>query len=60
MIKNILFLLNPLNLMKKGYSLSYQNNKLITDVNEINSDLPLVTRLNNGEIESKIIKVKKV
>lgn len=55
-----MILLNPLNLMKKGYSLSYQNNKLITDVNEINSDLPLVTRLNNGEIESKIIKVKKV
>ena len=55
-----MILLNPLNLMKKGYSLTYQNSKIITDVNEINSDLPLITRLNNGQIESKIIKVKKV
>ena len=29
-------ILNPLNLMKKGYSISYQNNKVISSVKDLN------------------------
>lgn len=55
-----LILLNPLNLMTKGYSLAYQENKLITKIEDLDESLPLTTRFVNGEVESKIVKVKKV
>jgi len=52
-------LLKPENLLKKGYSLSYINGRIISDVNSIKEGDVLITKLFKGEIESKIIKTKK-
>lgn len=54
---NKLIILNPLNLMDKGYSLTYQDDKLIKDINEIDENKILKTVLKNGTIESKIINI---
>ena len=58
--KNIdkLILLNPLNIMKKGYSITFQNDKVLYDINNVNKDEELKTKLLNGEIRSKIIEIK--
>ena len=53
-----LILLNPLNLMKKGYSISYQNNKVISTIKNINKQEPLVIKMHDGEIITKILEVK--
>ena len=54
-----LILLNPLNLMKKGYTLTYQNDHLIGTVDNLNVDNPIVTRFMDGFVESKILKITK-
>ena len=52
-------LLKPENLLKKGYSLSYINGRIVSDIDNIKEGDILTTKLNKGEIESKIIKTKK-
>ncbi len=54
-----MIILNPMNLMLKGYSLTYQENKLITKVDDIDLNKDIVTKISDGEIESKIINVKR-
>ena len=54
-----MIILNPMNLMVKGYSLTYQENKLITKVDDIDLNKNIVTKISDGEIESKIINVKR-
>lgn len=54
-----MILLNPLNLMKKGYSLTYLNEKLVTTVNDVKENSIIKTVVVDGVIESKIIKIEK-
>lgn len=56
---NKLILLNPLNIMSKGYSVTMQNNKVIAKIEDVDKDLPLYTKVYGGEIESVIKDVRK-
>lgn len=51
--------LNPENILKKGYSLSLKNGKIIKDVEDISPKDIIETRLANGSIESQVKKIKK-
>lgn len=54
-----MILLNPLNLMKKGYTLTYKDGSLITSINDISLDSIIRTTFIDGTIESKVIKINK-
>ena len=51
-------ILNPLNLMNKGYSISYQDNTVISSIKNIDLNKNIKIRFSDGEVESKIIKIK--
>jgi len=53
-----LILLNPLNLMKKGYSIVYQNNNVISSVKDININQTIKIKMSDGEITTNIIEIK--
>lgn len=48
-------LLNPENILKKGYSLTIKNGKIITDASELNDGDTITTKLSIGTINSKVI-----
>ena len=50
-------LLSPLNILKRGYSISYLNGKAITDTDCIKEGDIIETQLYNGKIESKTTKI---
>ncbi|TCK82927.1 exodeoxyribonuclease VII large subunit [Albibacterium bauzanense] len=52
-------LLHPNNILKRGFSLSYQNGKLIKDINDIDEEEELITQFYDGEVRSTIKTVKK-
>lgn len=47
-------LLSPENVLKRGFSLSYQNGEVIKSKYQIDASIPLVTRLYDGEVKSTI------
>ena len=51
-------LVNPLGILKRGYSITKQDNKVITKIKNINKTKPLIIKLQDGEIETKIINIK--
>ncbi|MFX3674795.1 MAG: exodeoxyribonuclease VII large subunit [Paenisporosarcina sp.] len=51
--------LNPLTIMNRGYSISYQNDRVIKSVDEINKDEPLRISLQDGEINATIQSILK-
>lgn len=51
-------LINPLGVLKRGYSLAYQDNKLINDISKVNKSNNILIKLHNGEINTKVIDVK--
>ena len=53
-----LILLNPLNLMKKGYSITYQNNNVISSVRNVDVNKPLKIKMFDGEITTKIMEIE--
>lgn len=48
-------LLNPENILKKGYSLTIKDGKIITDASELKDGDTITTKLNIGIINSKVI-----
>ena len=54
-----LILLNPLNIMSKGYSVTMQNNKVIANIDQVDKESPLYTKVYGGEIVSVIKDVRK-
>lgn len=50
-----LILLNPLNVMKKGYSIIYKDNNVISSVNDINRDDIIDIKLQDGNINAKVL-----
>ena len=58
-LKNNLDNLNPLAIMDKGYSINMVNEKIITDVNDVNVGDTLVSEFKNGKVVSKVMEVKK-
>ena len=47
-------LLNPLNSLKRGFSVTYKDNKLVSDINKINISDIIKIRLNNGSIMARV------
>lgn len=54
-----LVILNPLNLMKKGYSIVYKDNKIITSVDDININDTVDVRLKDGVIKTNVLEKRK-
>ena len=62
MLKNLLdkaIILNPLNLMSKGYAITYQDGKVIDSIDKVNVDSTLNVRLKDGLITAKIENIQK-
>ena len=57
-ILNKLDALNPILTIKRGYSITKKDNKVINDINNVNKDEIIVTELSNGYINSKVINVE--
>lgn len=57
---SLLNALSPLNILKRGYSITLdENDQIIKDIDSINKDDLIKTKLNKGSITSKIIEVNK-
>ncbi len=50
-----LILLNPLNVMKKGYSIIYKDNNAISSVNDIMENDIINIKLQDGSIDAKVL-----
>jgi exodeoxyribonuclease VII large subunit len=50
-------LLNPLGILKKGYSLTYCNKKIISSVQNVKQNDILTIKLYDGEIETKVTNI---
>lgn len=60
-LKNIidkLELLNPLNILSRGYSITYFNDKALKSIKGISKDTILNIRLKDGFIETKVLNIK--
>lgn len=55
-----LVLLNPLNVMKKGYSITFKNNVVVTKYDDVNIDETINIRLNDGIVDAKILNKRKI
>jgi len=53
-------LLKPENLLKKGYSLSIVNGRIISNIESIKEGDILITKLYQGELESEVKKINKI
>ena len=47
-------ILNPLNLMSKGYAITYQNNQVVSSVDKIDEKLPLEVRMKDGLVIANV------
>ena len=60
-LKNIidkLELLNPLNILSRGYSITYMNDKALKSVKEVKKDDILKVKLYDGMLEAKVSKIE--
>jgi exodeoxyribonuclease VII large subunit len=57
-ILNKLDALNPINTIKRGYSVTKSKDRVITSINNINNDDIITTDLVDGVITSKVINIK--
>lgn len=60
-LKNIidkLELLNPLNILSRGYSITYMNDKALKSVKEVKKDYILKVKLYDGMLEAKVSKIE--
>ena len=53
-------LLNPLNSLKRGYSITYKNNKVVNDINDISINDVIDVRIDSGCIKAKVTSKKEV
>lgn len=51
-------LINPLNVLKRGYSLTYIEDNILSNVKDVKMDSIIKTKLQNGFIKSKVIEVE--
>ena len=51
--------LNPLTIMKRGYSISYQNDRVVKSVGDLNKDEPIRISLQDGVINATIQSILK-
>ena len=48
-------LINPLKVLKRGYSLTYKDNKIINSINDLNINDNIKLKLYDGELNAKIV-----
>jgi len=51
-------LINPLGVLKRGYSLTYIDNKVLKNIKDVKANDNLVIKLHDGEINTTVIDVK--
>ena len=51
--------LNPLNTLKRGYSITKLNNKVLTDINKVKVDDEINVSIKTGVINAKVLDIKK-
>ena len=51
-------LLNPLTILKRGYTLTYQNDKMIKSIKDINKNHDLKIKLIDGNVKVKVVEVE--
>ena len=51
-------LVNPLGVLKRGYSITKQDNKVITKIKDIKKTKPLIIKLQDGIVETEIKNIK--
>jgi exodeoxyribonuclease VII large subunit len=49
--------LSPHAVLKRGFAIAEQHGKIITNLEEVRKDAPLITRLQHGAIESEILNI---
>lgn len=57
-IINSLELLNPLSILNKGYSVVYQNDNIVNDINKVKINDILNIRMTNGVVKTKVEEVE--
>lgn len=50
-----LIILNPLNLLNKGYTIACQDGQIVRSVKKVNEDIPLEVRFKDGTVTTKIL-----
>lgn len=53
-------LINPLGILKRGYSLTYIDNYIVKSIKDISIDKELLIRLNDGNIITKVEKIEEI
>lgn len=53
-------LINPLNTLKRGYTLTYKDNNIVKNIDDLKLNDKITTRLENAIIESKITNIMEV
>ena len=53
-----LIILNPLNLMEKGYAIVYQDSQIITKINDLDKEQNIDIYLSDGMIKANILEIK--
>ena len=51
-------LLNPLSVLKRGYTITYVNDKVLCDESKLNKDDMIVVKTNNRIIDAKVVNIK--
>lgn len=52
-------LINPLGVLKRGYSLTMQDNKIISSVDNVKLNSNIIVKIHDGEIKANVIDIKK-
>lgn len=53
-------LINPLGILKRGYSLTMQDNKIVSSVDNVKLNSNIIIKIHDGEIEANVIDIKKI
>ena len=55
-ISKLVSVLDPVNVLQRGYSLTFSGNKIVTSVSGVHPGEVLTTRFRDGEATSQVIK----
>ncbi|MFC2138944.1 exodeoxyribonuclease VII large subunit, partial [Bacteroidota bacterium] len=54
-IENRINYLNPDNVLKRGYSITLKNGRIVRSIAEINENDEIITKISDGNLKSKVI-----
>ena len=50
-------MINPLHVLKRGYTLTYQDGKVVKSVDDIDRNNTIKIKMSDGQIEAKVIDI---